>query len=179
MSAALEHRYRRVLRLLPVGYRQAWEEDMVSAFMQSTDGAATNRPSLIMGALALAPGGMVTVGPAPPQWPFEHWNLSIATHVGLHIGMIMVLVRAARGAMNAHVLFVLAALGGGLAGVRLLGHLITDIHGNGSDYLTWAMGIWPAAQILLAALAVTCAVVGALALRRLPRSSSNLPPERS
>lgn len=39
----LERRYRRVLRLLPAGYRRAWEEDMVSAFLQSADGAS--RPS--------------------------------------------------------------------------------------------------------------------------------------
>jgi hypothetical protein len=31
----LEHRYRRVLRLLPGYYRQQWEEDMVAAFLDS------------------------------------------------------------------------------------------------------------------------------------------------
>lgn len=35
MSASLERRYRRVLRLLPPGYRAAWEEDMVSSFLDS------------------------------------------------------------------------------------------------------------------------------------------------
>jgi hypothetical protein len=35
MSASLERRYRRVLRLLPAGYRAAWEEDMVSSFLDS------------------------------------------------------------------------------------------------------------------------------------------------
>ncbi len=34
MTSPLERRYRRVLRLLPAGYRQAWEEDMVSAYME-------------------------------------------------------------------------------------------------------------------------------------------------
>lgn len=33
----LEQRYRSVLRLLPVSYRQVWEPDMVSAFLDSMD----------------------------------------------------------------------------------------------------------------------------------------------
>ena len=36
MSADLERRYRRVLRLLPGYYRQQWEEDMVTAFLESS-----------------------------------------------------------------------------------------------------------------------------------------------
>lgn len=38
---ALERRYRRVLRMLPASYRQAWEEDMVATFLasMSTDDA--------------------------------------------------------------------------------------------------------------------------------------------
>jgi hypothetical protein len=35
MSAKLERRYRRVLRLLPGWYRAQWEEDMVAAFLDS------------------------------------------------------------------------------------------------------------------------------------------------
>ena len=35
MSANLEQRYRRVLRLLPGYYREKWEEDMVAAFLDS------------------------------------------------------------------------------------------------------------------------------------------------
>ncbi len=53
MSSLLERRYRRVLRLLPAGYRHRWEEDMVGAFMDSTDatdphagGTGSSRPSL-------------------------------------------------------------------------------------------------------------------------------------
>lgn len=34
---ALEQRYRRVLRILPASYRQAWEEDMVATFLASMD----------------------------------------------------------------------------------------------------------------------------------------------
>jgi hypothetical protein len=41
MSANLERRYRRVLRLLPGWYRQRWEEDMVAAFL---DGWLTGDP---------------------------------------------------------------------------------------------------------------------------------------
>lgn len=47
MTASLERRYRRLLRLLPAGYRQAWEEDMVSAFLQSSEGSRS--PGLTLG----------------------------------------------------------------------------------------------------------------------------------
>src|SRR5215472_7566216 len=36
MSGDLERRYRRALRLLPGYYRQQWEEDMVTAFLESS-----------------------------------------------------------------------------------------------------------------------------------------------
>ncbi|MBX6751502.1 MAG: hypothetical protein IRY85_17880, partial [Micromonosporaceae bacterium] len=39
-----ERQYRRVLKLLPAGYRQLWEEDMVSAYLDSvTDGSRRRR----------------------------------------------------------------------------------------------------------------------------------------
>jgi anionic cell wall polymer biosynthesis LytR-Cps2A-Psr (LCP) family protein len=44
-----ERNYRRVLRLLPAGYRQLWEEDMVGAYMEGASqdgGGATSRRSL-------------------------------------------------------------------------------------------------------------------------------------
>lgn len=46
MNTDLEHRYRRLLRLLPAGYRQAWEEDMVTTFLHSAEGRGVNRPPL-------------------------------------------------------------------------------------------------------------------------------------
>ena len=46
MNAELERRYRRLLRLLPAGYRRAWEEDMVTAFLQSAEGRGITRPPL-------------------------------------------------------------------------------------------------------------------------------------
>ena len=36
MSGGLEQRYRRVLRVLPSYYREQWEEDMVTAFLESS-----------------------------------------------------------------------------------------------------------------------------------------------
>jgi hypothetical protein len=41
----LERRYRRTLRLLPAGYRQRWEEDMVGAYMESASHDAASRRS--------------------------------------------------------------------------------------------------------------------------------------
>jgi hypothetical protein len=41
----LERRYRRILRLLPTGYRQAWEEDMVDAYMESASHDGGDAPS--------------------------------------------------------------------------------------------------------------------------------------
>ena len=56
MTSLLESRYRRVLRLLPEGYRRAWEEDMVSTFLASAGGNDHARPSLAeqLSVLALA-----------------------------------------------------------------------------------------------------------------------------
>src|SRR6185369_9245812 len=48
-TSPLERRYRRVLRLLPAGYRHRWEEDMVASFMAaygSTSTADARRPRL-------------------------------------------------------------------------------------------------------------------------------------
>lgn len=44
MSSLLEQRYRRVLRLLPADYRQAWEEDMVASFLQAAYAADPDDP---------------------------------------------------------------------------------------------------------------------------------------
>lgn len=41
----VEYRYRRVLRLLPAGYRKLWEEDMVSAFLSSVGESPRRSPS--------------------------------------------------------------------------------------------------------------------------------------
>jgi hypothetical protein len=54
-----ERNYRRVLRLLPAGYRQLWEEDMVGAYMEGASqdgGGASSRRSLSewLSVLALA-----------------------------------------------------------------------------------------------------------------------------
>jgi hypothetical protein len=46
VSSQLEQRYRRVLRLLPAGYRQAWEEDMVASFLQSAEDSRSDRITL-------------------------------------------------------------------------------------------------------------------------------------
>lgn len=46
MSRRLERRYRGVLRLLPEGYRRVWEEDMVAAFLDSTEHADRTRLTL-------------------------------------------------------------------------------------------------------------------------------------
>jgi hypothetical protein len=47
-TSLLERRYRRVLRLLPVGYRQQWEEDMVASFLAAygSEPMTASRPRL-------------------------------------------------------------------------------------------------------------------------------------
>lgn len=44
MSSLLEQRYRRVLRLLPAGYRDRWGEDMLATFLQQAYAAAPDDP---------------------------------------------------------------------------------------------------------------------------------------
>ncbi len=53
MTGTPERRYRRVLRLLPAGYRQAWEEDMVGAYLERAR-AGRPSPGELLSVLALA-----------------------------------------------------------------------------------------------------------------------------
>jgi hypothetical protein len=79
VSTPLEQRYRRVLKLLPSYYRAAWEEDMVSAFLDSaTTGdpemdelsADLGHPSLAEAASVAALAVRLRLGgpTAPPQY---------------------------------------------------------------------------------------------------------------
>jgi hypothetical protein len=54
MSSLLERRYRRVLRLLPAGYRHRWEEDMVGAFMAGAHASDSHADDVMSGRPALA-----------------------------------------------------------------------------------------------------------------------------
>ncbi|MBQ1051635.1 hypothetical protein KBX50_24605 [Micromonospora sp. C51] len=74
----LEERYRRVLRLLPTGYRRQWEDDMVAAFLETmqTGDAETDeyladhgRPSLaeVTSIVSLAVGLRIGGPDAPPR----------------------------------------------------------------------------------------------------------------
>ncbi|GIJ24713.1 hypothetical protein [Micromonospora lutea] len=74
----LEERYRRVLRLLPAGYRRQWEDDMVAAFLETmqTGDAETDeyladhgRPSLaeVTSILSLAARLRIGGPDAPPR----------------------------------------------------------------------------------------------------------------
>lgn len=67
MSNPLERRYRRVLRLLPVGYRRTWEEDMVTTFLQSSD---QGRPRLVerLSVVGLAVRLRLNGSHATPRW---------------------------------------------------------------------------------------------------------------
>lgn len=47
MNSVLEERYRRLLRLLPKGYRAQWEEDMVATFLESAYEAYQDDPELL------------------------------------------------------------------------------------------------------------------------------------
>jgi hypothetical protein len=54
MSSLMERRYRRVLRLLPAGYRHRWEEDMVGAFMAGAYASNPHADDVMSGRPALA-----------------------------------------------------------------------------------------------------------------------------
>lgn len=60
MTTPLEHRYRRLLRPLPTGYRQAWEEDMVTTLLERGRLTAGERLSVVTLAVRLRLAGTPT-----------------------------------------------------------------------------------------------------------------------
>jgi hypothetical protein len=105
----------------------------------------------------------------PPQWlqQLQLLNVSTFLRVGMILFMIVALVRARQW------LLPLAAFGGGVAAVQLLGYhygsdFLYDMRQRGSDLWTWV-------NVLQLLLAVACAVAGFVALRR-ARPSGNANP---
>ncbi|GAB3859943.1 hypothetical protein GCM10029963_62020 [Micromonospora andamanensis] len=100
----LEERYRRVLRLLPVGYRRQWEDDMVAAFLETmqTGDAETDeyladhgRPSLaeVTSVLSLAARLRVGGADAPPR-PYA-WGQAV--RLAVLTGVLLQAVMATAG----------------------------------------------------------------------------------
>jgi len=90
----LEERYRTVLRVLPESYRRQWEEDMVSAFLESTATddpehadylADFGRPGLgeVASVLALGTRLRLGIGVARPQSPVWRAAIQVAVLAGL------------------------------------------------------------------------------------------------
>jgi hypothetical protein len=85
----LEQRYRRVIRLLPAEYRQAWEEDMVASFLQSAEGTRSDRPTLgeRLSVVWLATRLRLNGSHAAPRWALWY-------HVVYGIGLLVLLYQA-------------------------------------------------------------------------------------
>jgi len=123
--------------------------------------SARRRRSVWLGAYAL---GAVTLAPAPALYGF--WNPTTAMHVGLLVGMVLLLALVALRRPQPHWLLVAAAFGA------------ADTVAHASAFVPAVMltdgplpaRLWPWFHVALAALALACAVTGARALRRLPRS---------
>jgi hypothetical protein len=90
----LEERYRRVLRLLPVSYREVWEEDMVSAFLASVEpddreqaefAADFGRPSWseVASIVALAVRLRIGSAGAPPRYAAWGEAIRLAVLAGM------------------------------------------------------------------------------------------------
>jgi hypothetical protein len=62
-----ERNYRRVLRLLPANYRQFWEEDMVSAYLDSV-GDSRRRSGTSMDAAGALDDARDLVGATDDRW---------------------------------------------------------------------------------------------------------------
>ena len=126
----------------------------------------------------LAPAVVITpivaasvTGPDEPAWPrwlqlLQLVNVGTLMHVGLIVGMIAALLRARRW------LLPLAVVGGGVAGVQLIGHPY------GSDFLyelrQQGSALWVWINMAQLALAIACAVAGVVELRR-TRLTAGLP----
>ncbi|GIJ13074.1 hypothetical protein ACFFMR_21965 [Micromonospora andamanensis] len=100
----LEERYRRVLRLLPVGYRRQWEDDMVAAFLETlqTGDAETDeyladhgRPSLaeVASVMSLAVRLRIGGADAPPR-PYA-WGQAV--RLAVLTGVLLQAVMATAG----------------------------------------------------------------------------------
>jgi hypothetical protein len=130
MSAGLEQRYRRVLRVLPGWYRQRWEEDMVAAFLDSwlTGDAEADAyiikaagPSWAEVASVVGLAARLYLGAVGTPRRYFAWGQAIRGTV-----LAMVLVQAIRGldmlvltAWSRHLLSWLPAAPASIAGVTL------------------------------------------------------------
>jgi hypothetical protein len=101
-------------------------------------------------------------GAAPSYWlsELEFVNTGTLLNLGMIVGMVVALTRARRW------LLPLAAFGGGVAAVQLVGY----DYGTDAFYTLHQSGsaIWACVDAIQLVLAVVCVVVGVLALRRLP-----------
>jgi hypothetical protein len=89
VSSPLEQRYRRMLRLLPVGYRQAWEQDMVTSFLQSVEDTRSQRLTLgeRLSVVRLALRLRLNGSHATPRWALWY-------HVAYGMGLLVLLYQA-------------------------------------------------------------------------------------
>jgi hypothetical protein len=107
----------------------------------------------------------------PPQWlqGLQLVNVGSLLHVGLIVGMIVILARARRW------LFPLAIFSGAVAAVQLVGYTY------GLDYVYTTRensgGVWTGVNLVQLALAIVCAVAGFIAVRRDARSTGKAQPD--
>jgi hypothetical protein len=117
-------------------------------------------------AVAAAPGAG---GISAPHWVqvLQLVNVGSLLHVGLIVGMIVALARARRW------LFALAIFSGAVAAVQLVGYT----YGTGYPMGESQAGVWTGVNVVQLMLAVVCAVVGFIALRRDARSTQKAQPD--
>jgi hypothetical protein len=89
VSNPLERRYRRLLRLLPHGYRQTWEDDMVTAILDSTEHSDRNRPTPAerLSVVSLAVRLRLNGSHARPRWALWY-------HVAYGIALLVLLYQS-------------------------------------------------------------------------------------
>ncbi|MGY6651476.1 hypothetical protein ACXIZN_04860 [Amycolatopsis sp. TRM77291] len=158
----LEDRYRRVLRLLPASYRQAWEEDMVATFLQSEQpedaedaefAADYGRPSLpeVASVVALAVRLRLGGDGSPPRYLAWGETVRRLALVGLLVQAVAALAGLGAGLWSPWVTNVVAV--DQVADVQALLGLVWV-----AAYLSLVTGRWRSAR-LLAALALAQSVV--------------------
>ncbi|QXV55757.1 hypothetical protein [Amycolatopsis sp. TNS106] len=158
----LEDRYRRVLRLLPASYRQAWEEDMVATFLQSEQPEDTEdaefaadygRPSLpeVASVVALAVRLRLGGDGSPPRYLAWGETVRRLALVGLLVQAVAALAGLGAGLWSPWVTNVVAV--DRAADVQALFGLVWV-----AAYLSLVTGRWRSAR-LLAVLALAPSVV--------------------
>lgn len=164
----LERRYRRVLRLLPAPYRQAWEQDMVATFLagalpddpeDAEFAAEYGRPGWAEVASVLGLAVRLRLGGAGAPGRFRVWGDAVR-----RAALAVLLVNAVNALAGVGVLLWLPVRFPGLAVPGQSGAAALLGLSWVAAYLALVLGYWPVARLLMALSLLLSAVTAGAAV---------------